>query len=182
MEKTLAARPILPSEAVDRTCLLPVGNFIYNKTLDNPSETNNAVEYILQIPDFNHELWAKLLLFAHLVNQPAFNVLRTQEQLGYIVSSWSLAQVNAMGMAFRVQSEKPALYVENRIEAFLDGYKEVLRTMKLDDFARQRQGLVTKLRERLDNLDQESSRFGLRILDGSYDFSKRRYLRIQASV
>jgi insulysin len=175
VEKTLAARPISPSEGIDRTCLLPVGNFVFNKTLDNPLETNNAIEYVLQIRDSTDELYARLILFAHLVNQPAFSVLRTEEQLGYIVSSWSFAQVNAIAMGFRIQSEKPALFVENRVDIFLENYKEVLRTMKLDDFAKQRQGLVGKLRERLNNLQQESTRFEFRILDGSYDFSLRTY-------
>jgi len=151
------------------------GNFLFNKTLDNPLETNNAVQYVLQIGDSTSELYARLILFSHLVNQPAFSVLRTEEQLGYIVSSWSSTQVNALVMGFRIQSEKPALFVDNRIDVFLENYEEVLRAMELDDFAKQRQGLVGKLRERLDNLDQESSRFGLRILDGSYDFALRMY-------
>lgn len=177
VEKTLGTRPILPSEALTRTLLLPVGsNFVANKTLYNPKEINNAIEYCLQIADSNEGIYARLLLFGHLVNQPTFAVLRTQEQLGYIVSSSTWSQVNTVSMLFRIQSEKSPVFLDNRIDAFLETFKDTLSNMKDEDFEKQRRGLVVKLREKLDNLDQESSRFGMRILDGTYDFMLRTLL------
>ncbi|KAG8817090.1 Insulinase (Peptidase M16) [Serendipita sp. 401] len=174
VESQLGTRPILPTEAISRTMLLPRGKeYLHNETLTNPKETNNAVEYYLQIPQDSETSQAKLLLLAHLVNEPTFSILRTREQLGYIVSSYSWVQISVMAMAFRIQSEKPALYVENRIEAFLKDFKQTLTTMERTEFESQRQGLVNRLLEKLDNLDQESSRFVSKILDGTYDFTLR---------
>ncbi|KAG8828958.1 Insulinase (Peptidase M16), partial [Serendipita sp. 399] len=174
VEAELRTRSILPSEEISRTMLLPRGKeYIHNQTLTNPKETNNAVEYYLQIPQDSETSQAKLLLLAHLLNEPTFSILRTREQLGYIVTSYSWMQVSVMGMAFRIQSEKPTLFVENRIEQFLSDYKQTLGTMEKTDFEGQRQGLVNRLLEKLDNLDQESSRFMAKILDGTYDFTHR---------
>lgn len=172
--KTLGLRPLLPGEALNRTMILPIGqNFIHDHQLTNPKETNNAVEYYLQIQGDPEKVHPQLLLLAHLINEPAFSTLRTKEQLGYIVSSYSWPQVSVFGMVLQVQSEKPALYVENRIDAFLESYASTLREMDQKVFENQRQGLVNKLLEKLDNLDQETSRFAFRILDGTYDFTNR---------
>ncbi|PVF92439.1 hypothetical protein CPB86DRAFT_819632 [Serendipita vermifera] len=174
VEEILDSRTILPDEVVSRTVLLPVGkNFVHHRTLDNPKETNNGLEYYLQVADHTDDLKSKLLLLEHLLHEPIFNVLRTKEQLGYVVQSYPWIQVATSGLVFRIQSEKSAVYVENRVETFLANYKTQLQQMDQTDFEKQRAGIIVKLRQKLDNLDQESSRFAFRIMDGTYDFTTR---------
>jgi insulysin len=114
---------------------------------------------------------AKLRLFAHIVNERAFSRLRTTEQLGYVVMSSAWIHTTAAGMVFRVQSEKPTVFVESRIDAFLEDLKDALQEIDQNDFEKQRTGLVTKLTQKYVNIDQEYTEFAGRINSGTYDFT-----------
>ena len=93
-----------------------------------------------------------LELAMQILKEPCFNVLRTQEQLGYIVFSGVRRSHGVQGLRFIVQSEKPrkylvlvhlflsifalsykrfdfqnvAAYVDGRIEAFLHSMEVTL--------------------------------------------------------
>jgi insulysin len=125
----------------------------------------------LQIPDASVPLVAKLRLFAHVVNEPAFSRLRTTEQLGYVVMSSAWIHTTAAGILIRVQSEKPTIFVESRIDAFLEDLREALQAIDQNDFEKQRNGLVTKLTQKYVNIDQEYTEFAERINSGTYDFT-----------
>jgi len=60
-----------------------------------------------------------LSLFGQLVHEPCFDTLRTHEQLGYMVFSSIVRTGGLQGFRIIVQSERSALYLETRIEAFL---------------------------------------------------------------
>jgi insulysin len=77
----------------------------------------------------------------------------------------------AAGMLFRIQSEMPTVFVESRIDAFLEDLKEALQKIDQNDFEKQRTGLVTKLTEKYVNIDQEYTEFAERIDSGTYDFT-----------
>lgn len=62
---------------------------------------------------------SKLLLVEQLLNEPFFNILRTKEQLGYIVYSTVCDFSGVGGMSFVIQSDYGASYLDARIEAFL---------------------------------------------------------------
>ena len=66
-----------------------------------------------------------LELSTQMLKEPCFNVLRTQEQLGYIVFSGVRRAHGVQGMRFIVQSEKSPTYVDSRIEAFLHSMEVV---------------------------------------------------------
>lgn len=61
-----------------------------------------------------------LQLLAHIIGEPCFNVLRTQEQLGYIVFSHSHKANMTLGLKIIVQSDKHPQYVEKRIDLFVN--------------------------------------------------------------
>jgi insulysin len=58
-------------------------------------------------------------LVSQILSEPCYNVLRTQEQLGYIVFSGVRKANGAKGLRILVQSTKHPQYVEGRIEKFL---------------------------------------------------------------
>jgi insulysin len=176
VEDIVSSRNVTEDELVDRRMLLPSGkNFVNNQTVFNPEEKNNAILYTLQIGDATLDpLRGRVLLLAHMINEPAFNVLRTQEQLGYIVITNAWTQPSIISLTVRVQSERPPTYLENRIDAFLDSYGKELKNMTQKEFEMQRTGLVNKLREKLDNLDQEFYKFQYCILERTYDFFLRK--------
>ena len=61
-----------------------------------------------------------LELFAQIISEPCFTVLRTTEQLGYIVFSGIRRTNGAQGLRIIVQSDKHPQYVEERIETFME--------------------------------------------------------------
>jgi insulysin len=150
------------------------GNFIHNIILTNPKETNGAVLYYLAIGNqADDQLRTRLLLVDHLLKDPTFSVLRTKEQLGYMVQSMIRVRSSALGFVIRIQSERHPAYVERRIEAFLESYRSEITSMSFEEFSKQRKGLVHKQRQRLENLTEESSRFWHHIQSGYHDFTRR---------
>jgi len=77
-----------------------------------------------------------------------------------------------MGLRIIVQSERGAVYVETRIEAFLDSMQKTLEDMSEEEFAKHQQALIAKEEEQPKNLGQETRRFWSRITDKYYDFNK----------
>lgn len=130
--------------------------------------------YYLAIGDqADDHLRTRLLLVDHLLKAPTFSVLRTKEQLGYVVQSTYWVRSSALGFIIRVQSERHPAYVEKRIEAFLESYRAEIASMNIQEFNKQRKGLVDKQRQRLENLGEESSRFWYHIESGYHDFTRR---------
>lgn len=113
-------------------------------------------------------------LLAQILSEPAFNVLRTKEQLGYIVhcSLWNQSGSTHKGIRIIVQSEKGPTYLEYRVEEFLRSMKTTLEEMPEETFLEQRAGLDKKWREADKNLSEEANRFWAHIGSGLYDFHR----------
>ena len=58
-------------------------------------------------------------LFCQVINESSFNVLRTQEQLGYKVASGVRNFRGSKGVRLIVQSDKSPAFLDERIENFL---------------------------------------------------------------
>jgi insulysin len=111
-------------------------------------------------------------LLTQILSQPAFDVLRTQEQLGYIVSCTNLTLPGSseVGLLFVVQSEKKPGYLEERVEAFLDDMQAQLETMPDEEFASHRSSLEKKWLEANKNLPEEFARYLIQVKTGHWDF------------
>jgi insulysin len=117
-----------------------------------------------------------------MISEPAFNQLRTKEQLGYIVSAGVWLATGSSGWRIVVQSERKPRYLELRIESFLDMFRETLSTMPDSEFERQRDSYALKRLERLKNLGEEASRFWTHIDSGYEDFLRRKSLLYQVCI
>jgi insulysin len=115
-----------------------------------------------------------LALLADMLEEPAFAVLRTKEQLGYMVSctQWHLPGSYDGGIAIVVQSERDPGYLEDRVNAFLDGMKSVIENMGPLLFEEHKLGLERKWREAPKNLSEETSRYWSQVQSGHLDFSR----------
>lgn len=161
VESTLKPRALPASQwQLRRNMIVPPGsNFVYKHTLGDPANVNHAIEYYLDVGHvMDLPLRSKLQLFAQITDEPAFDQLRTKEQLGYVV--WSGVRPAAVTMGFRVliQSERDPGYLESRINSFLLKINGVLDSMSNDDFEGHKRSLVNKRLEKLKNLDFETSR------------------------
>ncbi|PYH90104.1 LuxS/MPP-like metallohydrolase [Aspergillus ellipticus CBS 707.79] len=173
VESTLQSRTLPESQwYVRRNVILPPGaDHIYERTLKDPANVNHCIEYYLFIGNMDDSaLRARLLLFAQMTDEPAFDQLRSKEQLGYVV--WSGARYSATTMGYRViiQSERTAPYLESRIDAFLTSFRKTFEGMSERDFENHKRSVVNKRLEKLKNLDSETSRFWSHIGSEYFDF------------
>lgn len=149
------------------------------------NETNSSLTYYLHIGRISDvPLRVTAALLTQILSEPAFNVLRTKEQLGYIVScsQWLLAASTEKGIRIVVQSEKPPGYLEKRVDAFLEGMKSTLEDMSAEEFEQQKDGLEKKWSEVDKNLAEETSRFVTHIMTGQYDFLRSKPFQFDSSL
>jgi len=175
-ERILGPRALTPAERITPRCLLlpEGGNFVYETAVPNKDNVNSALTYYCQIGDvLDSRLRATSSLLAQIAHEPCFNQLRTKEQLGYIVSSVHWPMTGTMGLRILVQSERDPVYLESRVEAFLDTLKVTLEEMDESEFEKQKQSLIDKKREKIKNIGEEASRFWNAIDSGYCDFVRR---------
>ncbi|KAF7593445.1 Insulinase (Peptidase M16) [Aspergillus hancockii] len=173
VENILKSRSLPQSQwHVRRNMIIPPGsNYIYERALKDPANVNHCIEYYLFIGDITDEsLRAKLLLFAQMTDEPAFDQLRSKEQLGYVV--WSGARYSATTIGYRViiQSERTAQYLESRINAFLSTFGKTLEEMSDEEFEGHKRSVINKRLEKLKNLGSETTRFWTHIGSEYFDF------------
>ncbi|THU88604.1 hypothetical protein K435DRAFT_679530 [Dendrothele bispora CBS 962.96] len=173
-EADLGRSSLSASELNDKALLLPTGcNYTWRSKILNPNQANSALTYYTHIgPVSNRHLRVTSALLAQILSEPAFDILRTKEQLGYIVSSsgWTLPGASEKGLRIVVQSERSPAYLESRVEAFLDTMKVRLEEMTLEAFEEQKSGLERKWREKYKNLTEEATTFMSHINSGHFDF------------
>lgn len=93
-------------------------------------------------------LEAVLELVAHMAKEPAFNQLRTVEQLGYIVHTAVKRVGNSVGMHVIVQSShKDPVYLDQRVEEFIGSYRSTLAAMEAEEVEKNRQAVSRKYAE-----------------------------------
>jgi insulysin len=105
-----------------RAVAMPAGQqFVYIQQTENPNEKDSATVTFFQFGNQNYYQQLIMALLATMLQQPFFNQLRTNEQLGYIVGSLSMEQPGGIGgFEFIVQSNKlDGVGLDARIEAFL---------------------------------------------------------------
>jgi insulysin len=163
IESLLKPRPLPQTQwHIARQLIFPPGsNFVFQKTLKDPANVNHCIEYLLYVGDKSiRSLHAKTLLLDQMTHEPAFDQLRTKEQLGYVVFTGARPTSTTIGFRFIIQSEKTPQYLESRIDNFLCSWAETLEQMSDAEFEGHKRSLITKRLEKLKNLDQESGRCG----------------------
>ena len=136
---------------------------IYQELAYTETEENNAVEFIIQAGcelDLGYEGVAILDLITHMAYNSAFNILRTKEQLGYIVSAHARRTAGGVwGMSVVVQSSVALPEVlEERCEAWLVAFRQELDNMTLDEIAQEASAVVAQLLENDTKMSQEVGR------------------------
>lgn len=199
VEAGLGQSPLSPTQLNERCLVLPQGqsmalhlvlkptknpitgsNYIYSAPIRNPNQANSSLTYFTHFgPIIDQKLRVGSALLTQILSEPAFNVLRTREQLGYIVScsAWTLPGSSEKGLRIVVQSEKNPEYLETRVEAFLDEMKIKLEEMSDEDFITHRNGLEKKWLESNKNLAEEVSKYLVHINSGQWDFLRSKSIK-----
>ena len=132
----------------------------YQELASSASEENNAVEVTWQVgcdETLGYEGVGILDLLSHLAYNSAYNQLRTQEQLGYIVSAYTRKTTGAAwGFTVVVQSSNASPEkLEERIEAWVETFRQQLEEMDPERIAMEASGVVAQLLEGPTKLSQE---------------------------
>lgn len=145
--------------------------------LSNLNQANSALTYYLHFGSIvDQKLRIESALLAQIISEPAYSILRTREQLGYVVfcSLWLLPGASERGLRISIQSEKKPGYLEERVEAFLEEMKTNLEEMTDEEFEAHKTGLGKKWLEADKNLNEEASRLLNQIASGHLDFLRCR--------
>ncbi|KAI0105424.1 peptidase M16 inactive domain-containing protein [Nemania sp. FL0031] len=172
----------LPKEEwpITRSLIFPPGsNYLYKKTLEDPENINHCIEYYLHIGNRgDRSIRAKTQLLDQILHEPAFDQLRTKEQLGYIVFSGLRPSATTYGFRFIIQSERTSEYLESRIDAFLHSQAKTMQEMTDASFESHKRSVVVKRLEKLKNLDQETGRHWTQISNEYYDFESGKFSQL----
>jgi hypothetical protein len=96
------------------------------------------------------------MIASQQMSEPAFDQLRTKEQLGYIVFT-GIKRLNQQYLALHLivqSSHKDADFLDGRVEDFLGNYREQLLALTEDAFAANVAAVIEKLVEKPKNIDQ----------------------------
>ncbi|KAK9454555.1 Metalloenzyme, LuxS/M16 peptidase-like protein [Dipodascopsis uninucleata] len=170
---TLKHRPLPQSlDVLARSLILPSkSGFSFKRSNRDEKNINSCIEYFCQVGDItNKRQRVTLALLAQIANEPAFNQLRTKEQLGYVVFSGVRHTRTTTGFRVLIQSEKPTDYLAARIDAFFDSLYNIINEMPDNEFQDHVKSLITKRKEKLKNLGEETSRYWNHIQSGYYDY------------
>lgn len=173
----LSPKPI-PDLIESSSYLLSEGHqYAYNTTLPDENNVNSCVEYFVQVGDLATErrLKVALELLSSILSEPAFNQLRTKEQLGYVVFSGTRRTHASFGYRVLIQSEYPASYVQSRIETFLAKKAiTVLDGLSAEEFNKFRESLAKEKLEKYQNLREEATTYFTEITNGFYEFDHQK--------
>lgn len=173
VERVLHPQPLPEAEwPIRRSLVLPPGShYVYERQLKDEQNVNHCIEYMLQTGHVgDRDMRARLLVFAQMTEEPAFDQLRTKEQLGYVVFSGVASNICTDAYHVLIQSEKPPHYLEQRIDSFLSSYRDELVNMTDDKFESHKRSIINKRLEKLKNLNQECGRFWTHITSEFLNF------------
>lgn len=133
-----------------------------------------AMVLYLQDPDDSVESRARSALAASILRQAYFTSLRTEQQLGYVVAVANQTLRSRGGLAFIVQSPvASAADLERATQAFLTAQIDAVNAMTEAAFTGYREGVVSNLTERDQNLAQRGRRLWTDLELGVTTFDRR---------
>ena len=100
-----------------------------------------------------------LELFEQIIHEPCFDVLRTKEQLGYIVYSGVSQPRGVQSFRIIVQSTKKPDFLDQRIELFLWSMRKHIENLSDEEFEKNKTSLADRILEKPKKLSSRSSKF-----------------------
>ena len=151
--------------------ILPVQGVTADYRRDSVLEDSALVEMFLD-PAVGPESTARMLLLEGLLSTRFYSRLRTEEQLGYLVTSFPVMFAHGAGIGFGVQSPVAGTAgLADRFESFYFKALGQLRGVTPEEFESVRQGVLASLTKTPDTLDEEFGRFetDLRLGNAAFD-------------
>ena len=110
----------------------------------------------------------------HMMSAPFFNQLRTEKQLGYVVSAFSLNTNKVPGICLIVQSPVATeSTLRDEFSAFIDNFSKTIDQLTEQDLHRHKEAILVNLLDPAKNLRELSARFAESLRFGFDDFQYR---------
>lgn len=172
-------RKLLPREMVrSREVQLEDGeNILFETTSDHHSSSCVYIHLQCGVQSTLNNMVVSL--FNEIIKESCFNTLRTQEQLGYIVFSSSSRSHGVLNLRIIVQSDRTPMYVDTRIESYIDTIQDLLINMSEEEFDKYKDALAVKLLEKPKGLMKQAAVYQLEIDTQDYNFNRA---QIEAEV
>uniref|UniRef100_A0A0D9V6G7 Peptidase M16 N-terminal domain-containing protein n=1 Tax=Leersia perrieri TaxID=77586 RepID=A0A0D9V6G7_9ORYZ len=139
----------------------------------NPKNENSSVVQYIQVHLDDALSNIKLQLFSLIASQPAFNQLRTVEQLGYIAGLSLRSDCGVWALEVVIQSTvKDASHLDARIDEFFKMFQSKIHDLSDKDFKRNVNSLIESKLEKFKNLWEESHFYWGEIEAGTLKFDR----------
>eukprot|EP00102_Acyrthosiphon_pisum_P023885 XP_016661095.1 PREDICTED: insulin-degrading enzyme-like [Acyrthosiphon pisum] len=165
-------RPLLPQEMIrSREVEMDDGeSLLYERV--NYFHSNSCVYVNLQCGIQSTKNNMVVRLFKQIIEESCYNILRTQEQLGYVVMSLNGKSNGVLYVGILVQSSHSPTFVHTRIENYLSTVEELLNDLSEDDFSRNKDSLSIKLAEKPKGQSEQAAVFRSEIKNQYYNFNR----------
>merc|ERR1712129_557661 len=127
--------------------------WLYQGKNANADDTNDANEFYFQFgPNSDHLETCKVLLLAKMMSSESFEVLRTQEALGYVATTFARTSVGTNNINYIVvlvvSGHYNASYIQSRILHFVNYfYEEFMNEISDEMFASFVEATVSDIKE-----------------------------------
>jgi insulysin len=175
---------VLPKEKINETRVVnipPNNSYVYTLLSKNPEEENSCVELNYQISYDEAKAAVLVQVMSQIINEPAFNTLRTTENLGYVVFTRAQEPRGVWFLKVLVQSHtKCPEYVSQRIRAFIDSQRDRIKALGKEEFDQCVHSVIVKVTEKDKNINSHSLRLWDEIVRHQYEFERKE--KLEASL
>lgn len=120
---------------------------------------------------------ARYAVLAQIIGTPFYESLRTQQQLGYIVSASSYEMLEVPALGFMVQSPSADMTtIDEAVTTFFGDFDKTLEDFSEEDLEREKQAVLSQLLAQDRRLSEVSQRYWHEIDREQYTFNSREKL------
>lgn len=162
-----------PASKADRMRLVNIAegsDLVYHR--ENDVHKSCSVTTYYQCAFEDPRLNMLLELFEQIVNEPCFDILRTKEQLGYIVFSSVKNVSGVLGLQILVQSHKSPAHCDQRIENFLTEMQKFVASLPEAEFKTHVEALAVRRLEKPKTIDHQAIKLWNEIYVRQYNFDR----------
>ncbi|KAG5520150.1 hypothetical protein PMAC_001226 [Pneumocystis sp. 'macacae'] len=172
-EAVFETRYILPSEFINARAITLENDSKYFRLFNvtDPKDPNSAIHYYCEVTDITETKEISALnVLSRIMNQPVFDVLRTKEQLGYLVRSSYVQWAAVAGFQIMVQSERQPHVLESRINDFLKNFLKYLDNLTDEEISHHVNSILNSQKNKPRNMLEEAKKMWSKIYHRTYDF------------
>ena len=148
----------------------------YIFTEENKVHSNNAIDMIFQLGPESKRGNVQLELLHQIIHEPAFDELRTKQQLGYIVHTSVRRSHGCQSFQVIIQSDRDCATLEQRCTEFFDKFLKDLENMTEEQFKQHIEALAVRRLEKSKKMAEEASRVWSEINSRWYHFNRGKIL------